>query len=133
MNTLSEAQKGYYGNLWTTADADRDGAIGINDAAAFFQHSGLTQDQLGNIWGQVSPQGSSLSPDQFVYYCELISMTQNGVVPNLQELVKIKQTGTPIPYPSFSTLPGQGGGSVQPQQQQFSPQPQVVPDPVCSF
>lgn len=115
MNTLTEAQKTHYGTLWTAADADRDGAIGPNDAAAFFHLSGLTQDTLGNIWTQVCPSGSSLSPDQFVYYCELISMAQNSVAPNLQELLRIKGQGTPIPFPTFSGAPSQPAVVATPQ------------------
>lgn len=104
MNTLTEAQKAHYGTLWTAADSDRDGSIGATDAASFFHLSGLSQDVLGSIWNQVCPSGSSLSPDQFVYYCELISMAQNGVTPNLQELLRIKGLGTPIPFPTFSGI-----------------------------
>lgn len=123
MNTLSEAQKNHYGTLWTTADADRDNLIGITDAASFFHLSGLSQEVLGNIWTQVSPQGTPLTPDQFVYYCELISMAQNHATPNLQELLRIKGTGVPIPYPSFS------GASQATQVQSFS-SPVVQPSPV---
>lgn len=124
MNTLSEAQKNHYGTLWTTADADRDNVIGIQDAAAFFHLSGLSQDVLGNIWTQVSPQGTPLTPDQFVYYCELISMAQNHATPNLQELMRIKSTGAPIPFPSFS------GASQQSTPVQSFGSPVVQPSPV---
>jgi hypothetical protein len=127
MNTLSEAQKAQYGNLWTSADADRDNVIGTTDAANFFHLSGLSQETLGNIWMQVSPQGSPLSPDQFVYYCELVAMAQSGATPNLQELLRIKGSGVPIPYPTFT-----GQAQATPQQSYSSPvvQPSPVVDPV---
>jgi len=103
MNTLSEDQKVQYGNFWTSADADQDGQIGQNDAISFFQKSGLANEVLGSIWGQVNPNNTpTLSPDQFVYACQLISMGQNGRAPNIAELQQIKSTGVAIPPPTFA-------------------------------
>lgn len=102
MNTLPEDQKVQYGNYWQQADADMDGQIGQNDALSFFSKSGLDMNTLGAIWSQVNPNSApTLSPDQFVFACQLIAMGQNGRTPNIVELQQIKATGATIPLPSF--------------------------------
>lgn len=102
MNTLSEDQIKHYGFLWSVADADGDGEIGIADAAVFFPKSEISAQELETIWFEVNPQNGPLNTDQFIYYCELISMAQNNLVPNLQELMQIKLAGIRVPFPKFT-------------------------------
>jgi len=104
MNTLPPSQVSTYGTLWDQADEDGDGVVGANDAVNFFSRSGLTPDALGLIWGQVNPGNSPiLTPDQFVYSCQLISMAQAGSSPDLGQLQAISsQPGVEIPVPNFA-------------------------------
>jgi len=104
MNTLPPSQVATYGMLWEQADLDRDGVVGSNDAVTFFSKSGLTPDALGLVWSQVNPTNApSLTPDQFVYACQLISMAQAGSSPDLGQLQAIaSQPGVEIPVPNFA-------------------------------
>jgi hypothetical protein len=104
MNTITDEQKKHYTMLWTIADADGDGEIGPLDASTFFNRSNVASDILETIWWSVNPNNQPLNIDQFIYYCELLSMAQNNLVPNLQELMQIKLSGVIVPFPLFTGI-----------------------------
>jgi hypothetical protein len=104
MNTLSDEQKRQYTKLFTIADADGDGIVGSTDAANFFNRANVSAEILDSIWFSVNPTNQPLNLDQFIFYCELLSLAQNNLVPNLQDLMQYKLSGIVIPYARFTGI-----------------------------
>lgn len=104
MNTLSEEQQHQYTKLFTIADADGDGVIGPNDATSFFNRANVATEILDSIWFSVNPTSQPLTLDQFIFYCELLSLAQNNLVPNIQDLMHYKLSGIIIPYARFTGI-----------------------------
>jgi hypothetical protein len=104
MDTLTVEQQRQYTKLFTIADADGDGIIGSNDAASFFNLANVSPEILDTIWFSVNPTNQPLNLDQFIFYCELISLAQNNLVPNLQDLMQYKLSGIAIPYARFTGI-----------------------------
>jgi len=71
------AQKQYYEELFTLADRDQDGVIGLNDAA-FFRKSMLPNEILRDIWQLSDLNNGYLNIDDFFVALKLISLAQMG-------------------------------------------------------
>ncbi|KAF2070368.1 hypothetical protein CYY_008311 [Polysphondylium violaceum] len=71
------AQRQYYEELFTVADRDQDGVIGLNDAA-FFRKSMLPNEILRDIWQLSDLNNGYLSMDDFFVALKLISLAQMG-------------------------------------------------------
>eukprot|EP01089_Gocevia_fonbrunei_P000522 TRINITY_DN1053_c0_g1_i2.p1 TRINITY_DN1053_c0_g1~~TRINITY_DN1053_c0_g1_i2.p1 ORF type:complete len:446 (-),score=93.20 TRINITY_DN1053_c0_g1_i2:26-1363(-) len=99
-NHLRPDEKNHYDSLYTVADADRDGRIGVQDASAFFSKCNLPQQSLGQIWGLADPTNQGfLNIDGFYVAVRLISIVQNNIEP-----ISFQAAMRPInnlPYPHF--------------------------------
>jgi epidermal growth factor receptor substrate 15 len=104
---LDEKEK--YEYLFSLADADKDGVIGLQDAN-FFARSGLQRPALGRIWAEVNVGGLTyLKKEEFCTALKLIALAQNGRDPSIQNLI----TTTNVPMPrlegvQFPTKKGSG-------------------------
>ncbi len=76
---LHADEKAVFESLFARADADRDGAIGPNDARPFFSQLGLPAPVLGQIWVEANAAKSeALSREDFFVALRLAALAQQG-------------------------------------------------------
>ncbi|EFA85490.1 EPS15 domain-containing protein [Heterostelium album PN500] len=78
-------QRTYYEELFKSADLDRDGEIGVTDAA-FFRKSMLPNETLGEIWMLSDVKNGKLDIDDFIVALKLISLAQLGAPISLDSI-----------------------------------------------
>jgi hypothetical protein len=83
-----------YDYLFTLADSDQDGVIGLKDAT-FLNKSGLSRSLLGQIWELVAAGKPALSREEFYLALKLIFLAQSGKNPTLLEAHSLG--GFPVP------------------------------------
>ncbi len=96
----SEEQQ-YYDALWKKADTNNDGQLNGSEAVHFLRHSGLSVDQLEEIWNVIDVlQKGYWTKTEFYYGLRLIGLVQNGVPPSAAAL----KATTVFPIPRFDSV-----------------------------
>ncbi|CAG9464097.1 unnamed protein product [Pedinophyceae sp. YPF-701] len=88
------------------ADADRDGEVGGQEAAAFLKKSGLSQDDLFHLWNAVKGgSGRGLSPAEFLHAMRMIGLVQAGI-PVQRAAQEMRETDfSRFPEPVLAGIP----------------------------
>jgi len=93
---LHEREINAYRFLYNYADRDGDGRISSNEAVEFLKGTGLQQHVLQQIWGLANPSNANfLTPNVFFAMLRLVSLSQAGHSPNLNNAIAKKDF--PIP------------------------------------
>ena len=76
---LSNQERGFYSNMWSSANPKNQKTLSGQEAVMFMKKSGLPVDKLKEIW-RISAQTdlSCLSRDEFYIALHLIALNQCG-------------------------------------------------------
>jgi hypothetical protein len=82
-----------YAELFALADADKDGQVSVQEVS-FLRKSGLSNEQLGQIWVLSSEGQMALSKAAFTRALKLVWCAQNGKPLSLESAASV--TGVPV-------------------------------------
>lgn len=128
---MASEEQQYYDALWKKADTNSDGQLNGSEAVQFLRHSGLSVDQLEEIWNVIDVlQKGYWTKTEFYYGLRLIGLVQHGVPPSAAAL----KATTAFPIPRFDSVAvaapvGIRGGAQPVLAAPSSPSPSPEPPP----
>ena len=92
---LTDQESMFYNNLWQIVNPENAPLVKGKECVAFLKKSGLSVDTLKQIWMISAKNVANIDKEEFYIALKLISFSQNGVEPNLENLNRVQSTILP--------------------------------------